>query len=968
MVVTRTEDDIRNSISSFLNDNGISHELQWLEYRSGDGKIDLYLPNRRVIIEVKKPGVFSKNRLPTTIGTGSTRKKKKISALQQLESYVKNERRQEELFSTNDDEHYRWIGIITTGERWWAYEWPSITQGNQMTLLEVWQDVNTSNNENGIMYKERAVLFMELINGVQTRPIAPRELNKLFDKHLENFKKLYRKNMNKKSIYRKSTIIQQALWMEQLKAGGNPPISEIDDMFIRHTFLILISRTIAAVVSSTDNDELSGFVNWTKNGKNERDELRHIIQRYEWRGRTGDVLREIYEIYISPEQRKIYGEYYTPDWLADLICQKMINEKYIKEQILLFRQNKSVKPIIDPCCGSGTFLYYSILRIKNTTEFKNAELGRKENEFLASMVWGIDIHPVAVELARANIIRLLPNIDPEKIFIRQGDSLLTPRSEAVVLTAGSDNFIVKSPQQNMIVLPIKFVLDCQDQIDAFVTSANKDGSLPVGIGSNMDKNEIELLKEAHDGLRKIIKKEGNGIWGWYLKNQATPLQMSRDKAGIILSNPPWVHFNKIDDEERQKEINQLARSQKIWKGGKLAGSFDVAMLFVDRCRDMYLDGNEFAWVLPQSAMKSTGAWSIVRDKHKHTWWDFGWIPFPKQYATSVMLSKSGSKHKKFEKNKNKTIHSRDPWEVVSKKIQKKPLVVFPISISEYGIQEHKFTPIARKGISMPVSLIFIDSMNDVSKTTVKITAAYSSKRKDEELNQGIIPKKWIRKAITNRDMLLYYIPTQTNIVLPYIDNDWDPKRKNNEYWKTVSELYKINISNSNATPQTLEERIDYNKILTKRLKNNGIGVIYNNLGEKMHASVTTGDVLINDGVFYVPCDTEDEAFFLTTMLNADCMSEAICWTKESAKNFQSFMWSKIPFPRYDEKNNTHIKLSRLGKDAKKIISELITEEYIKSKTIERARQEARVHLIKTETGKNINKLIRKILPNYTNSG
>ena len=46
------------------------------------------------------------------------------NVLQQLERYVKEERKRERLSLSNEEkiEDLPWIGVITDGQRWWLYE------------------------------------------------------------------------------------------------------------------------------------------------------------------------------------------------------------------------------------------------------------------------------------------------------------------------------------------------------------------------------------------------------------------------------------------------------------------------------------------------------------------------------------------------------------------------------------------------------------------------------------------------------------------------------------------------------------------------------------------------------------------------------------------------------------------------------------------------------------------------------
>ena len=60
-----------------------------------------------------------------------------------------------------------------------------------------------------------------------------------------------------------------------------------------------------------------------------------------------DVLKELYESLIDPAQRHQLGEYYTPDWLADLMVREVVTDPLNQR-------------VLDPSCGSGTFLFHAV--------------------------------------------------------------------------------------------------------------------------------------------------------------------------------------------------------------------------------------------------------------------------------------------------------------------------------------------------------------------------------------------------------------------------------------------------------------------------------------------------------------------------------------------------------------------------------------------------------------------------------
>ncbi len=86
------------------------------------------------------------------------------------------------------------------------------------------------------------------------------------------------------------------------------------------------------------------------------------------------------------------GEFYTPDWLAELVLREI---NYHIGQSLL-----------DPACGSGTFLFTAIRLLH-----EQGMEGEALVDFALKNIRGIDVHPLAVTIARINyMIALLPHM------------------------------------------------------------------------------------------------------------------------------------------------------------------------------------------------------------------------------------------------------------------------------------------------------------------------------------------------------------------------------------------------------------------------------------------------------------------------------------------------------------------------------------------------------------------------------
>ena len=113
----------------------------------------------------------------------------------------------------------------------------------------------------------------------------------------------------------------------------------------------------------------------------------------------------------NANERKSSGSYYTPDSLVQSLIETALNP--VIEQKLKEHPNDpesallSLK-VIDPACGSGHFLLAAARRIAAVIMEQKAYLGAPANveyrktlhEVISHCIYGVDLNPMAVELAR----------------------------------------------------------------------------------------------------------------------------------------------------------------------------------------------------------------------------------------------------------------------------------------------------------------------------------------------------------------------------------------------------------------------------------------------------------------------------------------------------------------------------------------------------------------------------------------
>lgn len=150
---------------------------------------------------------------------------------------------------------------------------------------------------------------------------------------------------------------------------------ESESLFLRHTYLSTLAKLMASMhylggrIPGSDEEFIEiitgkyfsrwgihlfeeDFFSWIIRVPDIGLELMRIIieklSKYDFSSLSEDVLKKgLYQQLVDPEERHDLGEYYTPDWLADYIVRDVLDE------------NKSV---LDPACGSGTFLVKEFLR------------------------------------------------------------------------------------------------------------------------------------------------------------------------------------------------------------------------------------------------------------------------------------------------------------------------------------------------------------------------------------------------------------------------------------------------------------------------------------------------------------------------------------------------------------------------------------------------------------------------------
>jgi hypothetical protein len=212
--------------------------------------------------------------------------------------------------------------------------------------------------------------------------------------------------------------LKREMWAKLLTtASGTEFPADDDTLFVNHTLLVVMAEVIGHAVlglnaeaqNLTAKDIVSGarLTNIGINGVVERDffdwvadlpegvrfieDLVRRLARFDWNQVQHDVMKALYHSIIDEDVRRRLGEYYTPDWLAEAVVEDRVTDPLSQR-------------VLDPSCGSGTFLFHAIRHYLSAAETDGGLTGAKLITELARHVSGFDVHPVAVTLARVTYL------------------------------------------------------------------------------------------------------------------------------------------------------------------------------------------------------------------------------------------------------------------------------------------------------------------------------------------------------------------------------------------------------------------------------------------------------------------------------------------------------------------------------------------------------------------------------------
>lgn len=319
-----------------------------------------------------------------------------------------------------------------------------------------------------------------------------------------------------------------------------------------------------------------------------------------------DVLKTIYQNLVPEALRKNIGEFYTPEWLVDLVL----------DEAGYTGSSTSEKRLLDPCCGSGNFLIHAIARCKEAARQTNETENHILHRILRNII-GFDLNPLAVIAARLNYLLAIADIitptDRIEIPVYLADAIYAPTREENggapirIYKVGTvlGNIDLALPEalvgQQQDFSKILAVMERDVEIGAsresFIAHLRQEDRIRTILDDKPDW--AHLIGTMFDKIQQMEQQNWNRIWCRIVRNYFASVSVG--KVHIIAGNPPWIRWSELPEEYRERikptcEQYDIFSETSFFGGNELDISGIIAYAVTDRWLE---EGGLLAFVITQ---------------------------------------------------------------------------------------------------------------------------------------------------------------------------------------------------------------------------------------------------------------------------------------------------------------------------------------------------------------------------------
>jgi type I restriction-modification system DNA methylase subunit len=376
------------------------------------------------------------------------------------------------------------------------------------------------------------------------------------------------------------------------------------------------------------------------------------IMQYNFRHIDEDVLGKAYETFLG-EVRKEEGIYYTPKYITQYIAENTV-DRVFDELLIKIREKMEKKEfedvknlvsrftsikVLDPACGSGSFLIKTIRIINEKYKELNQLIGEhikrygsklsKEDvvktdqleeikrmigsrngreligRILVRHIHGVDLDKRALEVAKVNIWLEALKLAPKEFRYDQLPAETNYILPALEINLCNGDSIFGLPEE----MTISFLRDNfrADIIRLFeLWKSYVDNPIQPELVEEIEKIKQKLRKELDGEFRKYldIKRLSHvfdvsksfywalEFWHFFFDMSGNPLPENERGADIVLGNPPYERIQVLR-KKSPTYVNYLDNSgfHAVTK------NYDLAVIFIERGVKLLKEMGEFGYIV-----------------------------------------------------------------------------------------------------------------------------------------------------------------------------------------------------------------------------------------------------------------------------------------------------------------------------------------------------------------------------------
>ncbi|MCH9731684.1 MAG: N-6 DNA methylase [Actinomycetia bacterium] len=899
----------------------------------------------------------------------------------------------------------RYVGVLTDGRLWIAYH---EVDGDLREATQITTGAGDAAAEELLRWLEGVLATRRAIRPTPTE-IAKR-LGATSSSHALDYSTLAAIYADGKDL--PTVRLKRELWVKLLRGALGTQFTASDELFLEHTLLVNSAEIIAhlvlglraedlapATLLSGDQFAVAGlhgvvdrdFFDWVlevPGGDGYIAALARRLSRFDWSAVEHDVLKVLYESVISAETRKALGEYYTPDWLANRIVSQVVTDPLNQR-------------VLDPSCGSGTFLFYAVRRFLAAADASEVSLSDAMSQ-VSSQVIGIDLHPVAVALARVTYLLALgrerlnaPERGSLSVPVYLGDSLgwdqrddLLTVDYLVIPTDTGDQLLSGELRfaDHLLANSASFDDLVQALVDESGRAAGKKiNRLSEGTVRRLALNPADLpdlnanfvrLKELHEAGR-------DHIWSYYIRNVARPAWLGRDenRVEVLVGNPPWLSYRYMTPAMQQR-FKSLATDRGFWHNETTATHQDLAGLFIARAVERYLKtGGRLAFVVPNSVVDRE-YWAGFRrgqfDGANVTFtpsWDLRRIRphlFPRSSAvvfgtraktaqpmpTDALIWTGRAPHRHAHVDTAAQLRQHvDQLSVGSEDDERSPYAIrFSQGANLVPRLMFRVEAAPTTGLGVPAGRIAVQS---------KRSASEKKPWKGLPSLTGIVESEFVWPTLLGEQIVPFHVRSPEKFVIPLtrtgdiLDGE-HPKIDGYPGLAAWTRTAEAVWTTHGDSKMTLAEQIDHMRKLTQQLPVPPIRVAYAASGMHVSAAlVTESATVIEHALYWAAVSTASEGHYLVGILNTPSLTELVrplmSYGKDE-RHIDKAVW-RLPIPTYDSADPVHTEISQLSND----LATEIAQMSFRSTNFVTVRRDIRKHLITSPAGQRLDSLVSALL-------